>query len=55
MFEYQWIQLGFQAIYLIGIFAIALPKKFKIKELYNYSTKVEEMMVDDITTEIVNA
>jgi len=36
VFPYWSIQLGMSGIYLLGVFFIVLPKKHKVRELYNY-------------------
>ncbi len=40
--EIRFIQLGFNLFYFVAIWLIVVPKKNKLRELYNYSTgKVE--------------
>ena len=38
---YGLIEVGFQCVYLIGIFLFALPRRNKVRELYNYAASGE--------------
>ena len=38
---YWLIQIIFQSVYLLGILIFALPKRNKVKELYNYAASTE--------------
>ncbi|HWS29204.1 MAG TPA: MFS transporter [Clostridia bacterium] len=38
---YWLIQIAFQGVYLLGILIFALPKRNKVKELYNYAASTE--------------
>lgn len=41
--DYRWIQIGMSAIYLVAILILVLPKKHKVKELYNFETMPAEV------------
>ena len=36
--DYRWIQIGMSAMYLVAILILVLPKKHRVKELYNFET-----------------
>ncbi len=43
--DYRWIQIGMSTMYLVAIIILVLPKKHKVKELYNFElTPVENVL-----------